>query len=79
MSGYLKYSLYVKTFQQLSTGQKYRAMLANLLSTESNIWLIDDFCDSLDLITTNLIAEKLSVLARNVRRLSLSVLQIFPF
>ena len=56
--------LYVKTFQQLSTGQKYRAMLANLLSTESNIWLIDEFCESLDPITTNLIAGKLCALAR---------------
>ena len=56
--------LYVKSYQQLSTGQKYRAMLASLFLTESNIWLIDEFCESLDPITTHLIAKKLSTVAR---------------
>ena len=56
--------LYVKSFQQLSTGQKYRAMLASLFSSESNIWLIDEFCENLDPITTHLIAKKLSTVAR---------------
>ena len=56
--------LYVKSFQHLSAGQKYRAMLAALLEAESNLWLIDAFCENLDPITASLIAEKLSVLAR---------------
>ena len=56
--------LYVKPFQQLSTGQKYRAMLASLFSKGSNIWLIDEFCENLDPITTHLIARKLSTVAR---------------
>ena len=57
--------LYVKPFQQLSEGQKYRAMLAALLATESNLWLIDAFCENLDPIATNLIAKKLSILSRD--------------
>ena len=57
--------LYMKPFQQLSEGQKYRAMLAALLESESNLWLIDAFCENLDPINANLIAEKLSVLARD--------------
>ena len=56
--------LYVKSFQQLSMGQKYRAMLASLFSKASNIWLIDEFCENLDPITTHLIAKKLSTVAR---------------
>ena len=56
--------LYVKPFQQLSTGQKYRAMLASLFSKASNVWLIDEFCENLDPINTHLIAKKLSVVAR---------------
>ena len=56
--------LYVKPFQQLSTGQKYRAMLASLFSKAKNLWLIDEFCESLDPITAKLVAKKLSTVAR---------------
>ena len=55
--------LYVKPFQELSTGQKYRAMLASLFSTSNNLWLIDEFCESLDPITTKLVAKKLKTVA----------------
>lgn len=55
--------LYVKPYQVLSSGQKYRAMLAYLISKNSNLWLIDDFCENLDPITSNLIAKNLSKLA----------------
>ena len=51
--------LYVKPFQELSTGQKYRAMLASLFSEAANLWLIDEFCESLDPITTKLVAKKI--------------------
>jgi ABC-type ATPase with predicted acetyltransferase domain len=40
-------------------------MLAALLEAESNLWLIDAFCENLDPITASLIAEKLSILARD--------------
>lgn len=56
--------LYIKPFQELSTGQKYRAMLASLFSTSNNLWLIDEFCESLDTITAKLVAKKLSTVAR---------------
>jgi ABC-type lipoprotein export system ATPase subunit len=58
--------LYVKPFSALSAGQKYRAMLAKLLIRGSNLWLIDEFCENLDLVNTNLLSEKLSSLARKV-------------
>ena len=56
--------LYIKPFQELSTGQKYRAMLASLFSMHRNLWLIDEFCENLDPITTKLVAKKLSIVAR---------------
>lgn len=59
--------LYVKPFQQLSTGQKYRAMLASLFSKAKNLWLIDEFCESLDPITAKLVAKKLAVVAREYK------------
>lgn len=59
--------LYVKPFQELSTGQKYRAMLASLFSTSNNLWLIDEFCESLDPITSKLVAKKLSTVARECK------------
>ena len=59
--------LYVKPFQELSTGQKYRAMLASLFSMSNNLWLIDEFCESLDPITAKLVAKKLSTVAREYK------------
>ncbi len=59
--------LYVKPFQELSTGQKYRAMLAFLFSMNCNLWLIDEFCESLDPITTKLVAKKLRTVAEKYK------------
>jgi ABC-type transport system involved in cytochrome c biogenesis ATPase subunit len=58
--------LYVKPFSSLSAGQKYRAMLARLLIRGANLWLIDEFCENLDLVNTNLLAKKIMSLARKV-------------
>ncbi len=58
--------LYVKPFTALSAGQKYRAMLAELLVQGSNLWLIDEFCENLDLVNTNQLAKKISTIAREV-------------
>ncbi len=58
--------LYVKPFKALSAGQKYRAMLARLLIRGTNLWLIDEFCENLDLINANLLSQKISNLARKV-------------
>lgn len=59
-------SLYIKSFHSLSAGQKYRAMLAELLAKKANFWLIDEFCENLDIINTNLLSQKISAIARKV-------------
>lgn len=58
--------LYVKPFAALSAGQKYRAMLARLLIRGANLWLIDEFCENLDVVNTHLLSQKISTLARKV-------------
>lgn len=58
--------LYVKPFHALSDGQQYRAMLARLISENSNLWLIDNFCENLDSVTSKIITQKLRGLAREV-------------
>lgn len=58
--------LYVKPFTALSAGQKYRAMLAHLLIRGANLWLIDEFCENLDIVNTHLLSQKISTLARKV-------------
>lgn len=58
--------LYVKPFNALSAGQKYRAMLAYLLIRGANFWLIDEFCENLDIVNTNLLSQKISTMARKV-------------
>jgi ABC-type ATPase with predicted acetyltransferase domain len=59
-------TLYVKPFPTLSAGQKYRAMIAQLLVQGSNLWLIDEFCENLDVVNTQLLSKKVASLARKV-------------
>lgn len=56
--------VYLKRFDELSNGQQYRAMLAYLISQDNNVWLVDEFCASLDSVTANVVADKLQRMAR---------------
>jgi ABC-type ATPase with predicted acetyltransferase domain len=58
--------LYLKKFEDLSAGQQYRAMLAQLLSFECNIWIADDFCANLDPTTANIVSHNIQRVARKV-------------
>jgi ABC-type ATPase with predicted acetyltransferase domain len=49
--------LYLRRYSELSEGQKYRAMIARLLNSRSNVWLADDFLSTLDPITANIVAH----------------------
>ncbi len=48
--------LYLKRFEELSKGQQYRTLLARMLASGSNVWIVDEFCSNLDEITANLVA-----------------------
>lgn len=58
--------IYLKRFEELSNGQQYRAMLAQLISQNTNVWLVDEFCTSLDPVTANVVADKLQRMARKL-------------
>ena len=56
--------IYLKRFQELSKGQQYRLMLALLMTTDHNVWLLDEFCSNLDPITSKSVSAKLRQIAK---------------
>lgn len=58
--------VYLKRFAELSAGQQYRAMLADLLAQGANVWIADEFCANLDPITASLVADRAQHLARRL-------------
>jgi ABC-type ATPase with predicted acetyltransferase domain len=56
--------LYLRRFCELSAGQQYRAMLADLVRRRCNLAVIDEFCSTLDPITAHTVAASLAKLAR---------------
>lgn len=57
--------LYLRRFKELSAGQQYRAMLADLIRRGCNVAIIDEFCSTLDPITAHTVAVSLAKMARN--------------
>ena len=58
--------LYLKRFEELSRGQQYRAMLAGLIASRSNVWIADEFCANLDAATAGLVADNVQRIARRI-------------
>ena len=58
--------LYLKRFEELSRGQQYRAMLAKLIASRSNVWIADEFCANLDFATAALVSENVQRIARRI-------------
>jgi len=58
--------LYLKRFEELSRGQQYRAMLAKLIASRCNVWIVDEFCANLDHATANIVADNIQKVARRV-------------
>lgn len=58
--------VYLKRFDELSRGQQYRAMLARMIASGHNVWLIDEFCANLDQVTANVVTDKVQNLARTL-------------
>jgi ABC-type phosphate/phosphonate transport system ATPase subunit/GNAT superfamily N-acetyltransferase len=59
--------VYLKRFDQLSAGQQYRALLAKLIASNTNVWLADEFCVNLDPVAASSVAQKLGKLARSLK------------
>lgn len=53
----------IKPFWMLSKGQKYRARLADLILSDKDVWLLDEFGADLDPVTASVLASKLRDIA----------------
>jgi ABC-type transport system involved in cytochrome c biogenesis ATPase subunit len=56
--------LFLRTYNQLSDGQKYRYRLAKLIESGCPWWLCDEFCSTLDRDTAKIVAFNVQKLAR---------------
>jgi len=58
--------LFVRRFEQLSDGQKYRFRLAKVTESDKQYWVADEFCATLDRDTAKIVAFNLQKLARQL-------------
>jgi ABC-type lipoprotein export system ATPase subunit/GNAT superfamily N-acetyltransferase len=63
--------LYLRRYSELSNGQKYRAMLASLIASETNVWIADEFLAILDPTTARIVAANV---AEHVRSLGVTLI-----
>ncbi len=62
--------LYLRTYAQLSDGQKYRFRIAKLLDMQDkDVWLIDEFCATLDRTTAKIISYNLHKIVKKVGKM----------
>lgn len=59
--------VYLKRFEELSKGQQYRALLSLLIAGGYNVWIADEFCANLDVVTANVVAARLQQVARKLK------------
>jgi len=64
--GLSDFSTYLLKYNQLSTGQQYRAQLAKLIDSGSNVWLMDNFLCNLDMNISAIIANNIQKIARKL-------------
>lgn len=51
--------VYLKPYSLLSKGQQYRARFAKLILEDADIWLLDEFCSDLDVLTAKIVSNNL--------------------
>lgn len=58
--------LFLRTFRELSDGQKYRYRIAKMIETGAQFWVADEFAATLDRDTAKIVAFNLQRLARSL-------------
>jgi ABC-type transport system involved in cytochrome c biogenesis ATPase subunit/GNAT superfamily N-acetyltransferase len=58
--------LFLRTFDQLSDGQKYRYKIAKLMESKAQFWLLDEFVATLDRDTAKIVAYNLQKCSRQM-------------
>jgi len=56
--------LFLRTYEQLSDGQKYRYKIAKMVESGAQFWILDEFAATLDRDTAKIVAYNLQKLAR---------------
>jgi len=60
--------LFLRTYEQLSDGQKYRYKIAKMIESGAQFWIMDEFAATLDRDTAKIVAYNLQKLARQQGR-----------
>lgn len=60
--------LFLRSYDQLSDGQKYRYRIAKLVESGKNWWVMDEFCATLDRDTAKIVAFNVQKAARALRK-----------
>ena len=60
--------LYLRKYSQLSDGQKYRYRIAKFIDQDKDIWILDEFCATLDRVTAKVVAYNLQKIARKLNK-----------
>ena len=58
--------LFLRSYEQLSDGQKYRYKIAKLIESEAQFWIMDEFCATLDRETAKIVAFNVQKQARRM-------------
>jgi len=56
--------LFLRIYEQLSDGQKYRYKIAKMIESQAQFWIMDEFAATLDRDTAKIVAYNLQKLAR---------------
>jgi len=56
--------LFLRSYEQLSDGQKYRYKIAKMIESKAQFWIMDEFAATLDRDTAKIVAYNLQKLAR---------------
>lgn len=63
--------VYLKPYYLLSKGQQYRARFAKLILEDSDIWLLDEFCSDLDVLTAKIVATNLTHIVHKYSKIAI--------
>ncbi len=56
--------LFLRSFSELSDGQRYRYRIAGMIDSGRGFWMADEFCSTLDRTTARIVAYNIQKLAR---------------
>ena len=58
--------LFLRNYEHLSDGQKYRYKIAKMIESRAQFWIMDEFCSTLDRDTAKIVAFNVQKLARKL-------------